>query len=464
MGKESSQEGKSKEKTKKAQAHKELPALLRYADFDYAAFLKRPNVRVLIVIFIVCLTLCFGYWLRGIFVPLLIGLMFAYILNPLVLALQKRKFSRAKAVATIFGGFFLSITLLLVLILPGIVGNILEFSKNAKDLPQHFDRFLENTAKQLNPHLPDGMKIDPAQANLQTLLAAQSSQGNQTQKNSSAAAADLESSQTSKDESEKETFETPAGDKSDANNNQEQSSGVSNFLSKQGGRLFSNFGDKTLSVFDFSVGLLGSVLSWLLFLVLVPLYTFYFMLELDQIWTKTKAYLPGRYRKRILEVLLEIHVMVSAFFRGRLMICVIVALLTTLLYLIFDVPFAIMLGLLGGFGVIIPFFSIIASWLPALAFMFLLGEHSWQSILWVSICFHVIQALEQYWLTPKILGKAVELHPLTLFVGVFVMAQLFGFFGALLAVPLTAIAKILGREFILPYFKALADEPPSAQS
>jgi predicted PurR-regulated permease PerM len=56
----------------------------------------------------------------------------------------------------------------------------------------------------------------------------------------------------------------------------------------------------------------------------------------------------------------------------------------------------------------------------------------------------------------------VELHPVTLLVGVFVMASLFGLFGALLAVPLTAIAKTLGREFVLPYFKSLAAEKPKA--
>ncbi|MEE9311726.1 MAG: AI-2E family transporter, partial [Planctomycetota bacterium] len=65
-------------------------------------------------------------------------------------------------------------------------------------------------------------------------------------------------------------------------------------------------------------------------------------------------------------------------------------------------------------------------------------------------------------LTPKLLGDAVELHPVTLLVGVFVMGSLFGLFGALLAVPLTAIAKTLGREFLLPYFKHLAAEKPKA--
>jgi predicted PurR-regulated permease PerM len=71
-----------------------------------------------------------------------------------------------------------------------------------------------------------------------------------------------------------------------------------------------------------------------------------------------------------------------------------------------------------------------------------------------------LQAIEQYVLTPKLLGNAVQLHPMTLLVGVFVMASLLGLFGALLAVPLTAIAKTLGREFLLPYFKSLADEKP----
>jgi predicted PurR-regulated permease PerM len=101
----------------------------------------------------------------------------------------------------------------------------------------------------------------------------------------------------------------------------------------------------------------------------------------------------------------------------------------------------------------------IAGWIPALILMAIAGD-SLAAIIGMSVCFHAIQAAEQYVLTPKLLGDAVELHPVTILVGVFAMASLFGIFGALLAVPLTAIAKTLGREFLLPYFKSLAAEKP----
>ena len=113
----------------------------------------------------------------------------------------------------------------------------------------------------------------------------------------------------------------------------------------------------------------------------------------------------------------------------------------------------------AGVGVLMPYASIIVSWIPAMILMGIGGD-SVGAIVGMSIAFHAIQAIEQYVLTPKLLGDAAELHPVTLLVGVFVMASLFGLFGALLAVPLTAIAKTMGREFLLPYFRSLAQEKP----
>jgi predicted PurR-regulated permease PerM len=151
--------------------------------------------------------------------------------------------------------------------------------------------------------------------------------------------------------------------------------------------------------------------------------------------------------------------MLKAFFRGRIVIVFIITVLCTITYIGFGVKYAVLLGLLGGLGVLVPYAAMVLSWIPALVLMVISGDGVF-AIVGVSVCFHGIMALEQFVLTPRLLGNAVELHPVTVLVGVFVMFSLFGLFGALLAVPLTAIAKTLGREFLLPYFKSLASVKP----
>jgi predicted PurR-regulated permease PerM len=205
-------------------------------------------------------------------------------------------------------------------------------------------------------------------------------------------------------------------------------------------------------------GLMG-LLTLLLWITLVPIYTWYFMVGFGQVVAKGREFLPGAHRPRIEKILKEIDAMLKAFFRGRIVIVFIIVVLTTIVYLAFGVQYAVLLGLLAGLGVLIPYAAMLVSWVPAMIIMGISGD-SLLTILLMSLFFHGIQAFEQYFLTPKLLGNAVQLHAITILVGVFVMGSLFGIFGALLAVPLTAIAKTLGREFLLPYFRTLSNEKP----
>ena len=391
------------------------PTLLKYADFNYGEFLKRRNVRFLVVILVVIGALLLGFWLRSIFVPLLAALMLAYILNPLVVWLQNKGLSRLKAVLAIFAGFFVLATGAVALTLPALVSNIGDIVSNYPTYLEKMETRAHEVVGWYNTQVPESAQIPEENVS-----------------NASSYVSEFVRTE----------FNTGGA-------------GIQKIVKSDSAQAVA------MSATDMAAHVFGTLLKWLLFATLVPLYTFYFMMGLDRIWGSTRDHLPGAHRDKFVSILTEIHVMVSAFFRGRLAICLIVAGLTTGVFLAFGVPFAVVLGLLGGFGVIIPFFSIIASLIPAVLLMLVGGEASTAAIVGVTVGFLVIQAIEQYWLTPKILGKAVELHPVTLLVGVFVMAELFGIFGALLAVPLTAIAKIVGRELILPYFKSLAAEKPA---
>lgn len=390
---------------------KHTPWLLQYADFDYGAFLRRRNVRRIVAVLIAFAGLMFCFWLGNIFIPLAVALLIAYVLNPVVVWLECHGKSRVRAVSMVFLVFFSLATAGLGLLVPLAIQNIGEFVELLNN-PERIDEPLRNLAAEWNAIAPTpSWEVDETQISVKTIL--ENSFGHRPD-----AAADPKA-----------------------------------------------VAEASASALGVAKEVFGTLLWFGLFLTLVPLYTFYFMLGLDRLWLGVKSYMPGTQRERWLRILNEIHVMVSAFFRGRLIVCMIVSILTVALFLVMGVPYGVFLGLLGGFGVIIPFFPLVASLIPSVLIMLAAGKFTGAEIGITAGLFLLIQGIEQFFLTPKILGKAVELHPVTLLVGVFVMASLFGVFGALLAVPLTAIAKILGREFILPYFQQLANErPPEPRS
>lgn len=463
-----------------------LPATLKKAlRADYSQVLRMRNTQWLIVIAAVIGALFLGYYLSAVFVPLLSALAIAYILDPLVQKLQKRGFSRVKSVLLIFIAFIVISAGVGTWFVASVVSDVQSLSAQMRGLwddvrknqsewvaswnemaPAETLKLDENgdTFEQAGTYIVDSLfptesqveapeaaqaRADMAAARADLLSAFQTSDkdGNLALTEGEIGADNIKAMDSSKDGkvSTDEWF-VHFGATATTGNSRTVSAGASGATEKVVGLV--------------GTGLLG-LLTLLMFVVLVPIYTWYFMVGWDKVVAKGREYLPGTHRPRIERILKEIDAMLKAFFRGRIVIVVIITVLTTIVYLAFGVQYAVLFGLMGGLGILIPYAAMLISWIPAMILMAINGDPLW-AIITMSLCFHAIQALEQFVLAPKLLGDAVELHPVTILVGVFVMASLFGLFGALLAVPLTAIAKTLGREFILPYFKSLAAEKPKS--
>ena len=206
------------------------------------------------------------------------------------------------------------------------------------------------------------------------------------------------------------------------------------------------------------------VFAYLSFVVLIPIYTFFFLYEWNDIKRTFALYLPGLYRDRIVDIVSKIDRAVSSFFRGRLIICIIKSLLTALGLWICGIRFAFFIGLIAGFLSFIPFLGIIIGAIPSVTFVIMDHHGSILIFIGVAIVFALVEALEGVVLTPWILGKETGLHPITLILSFMVFGKLLGLFGLLMAVPLTAIVKILGKEFLLPIIEEFAQERGSPES
>jgi len=156
-------------------------------------------------------------------------------------------------------------------------------------------------------------------------------------------------------------------------------------------------------------------------------------------------FLPKRLRARIHSVLKDIHGVFSGYISGQLLNALIMSILASILLSVTGVDFAIIIGILVGFFNIIPYFGAVLGFLIAVVAALISVEPI--KVLYTAIGIIVLQQIDVFYVTPKVVGKHVELSPFMVLLALSVGSTLFGVLGLLLAVPVCAIAKI----FILRY-------------
>jgi predicted PurR-regulated permease PerM len=208
----------------------------------------------------------------------------------------------------------------------------------------------------------------------------------------------------------------------------------------------------------------GSLLSFGTLLLLLPIYTYFLLFELERIHRFVARYLPRRDRDRLVRIGTQIGEVLANFFRGRLLVCLAKGTFLAIGLAIARVDFALLIGLGTGFLSLVPFVGSAIGFVMALLVAML--EHSLgYAVLGVGTVFLLAEGLENYLLIPKILGNSLGLHPVIVIFSLMAGAASMGMFGLLVALPLTATLVILGREFLLPVLADLADdESPSLRT
>ncbi|MGE5346243.1 MAG: AI-2E family transporter [Acidithiobacillales bacterium] len=150
---------------------------------------------------------------------------------------------------------------------------------------------------------------------------------------------------------------------------------------------------------------------------------------------------------------------------GELFVVLITACVTTAGLLVLRVPYAYVLGPLVGICVLVPYVGVIISTAPALAVAFLASSDGTLALK-VLVFYSCVQFIEGNVLTPFIVGSRVKLHPLAVLVAFLFWGILWGVPGAILAVPLTAAAKVVGERFdrFAPWAALLGDRTPDPET
>jgi predicted PurR-regulated permease PerM len=212
-----------------------------------------------------------------------------------------------------------------------------------------------------------------------------------------------------------------------------------------------------------ALGIAGKAISVAILVVLIPFYFFFFSLWFPKVVDFAKGLVPESGKNDTFALLEKMDAAVAGFVRGRIVIAFIMAIVLAIGWLIVGVPYAILLGIGVGILCSVPFLGLIGIPISiGLLFLDQLGVPEsermvwWGILLWPTLVFAIVQALDGWLLTPLIAGKATNLDPVTIFVAVLAGGSVLGAYGMLLAIPVAACIKILIQDRLLPKIHAWA--------
>lgn len=217
--------------------------------------------------------------------------------------------------------------------------------------------------------------------------------------------------------------------------------------------------DAAQGALGWTVAITSNVTYWVTALILFPVYLFFFLLNYDHILETVRAHLPEGPRDTIVRIAATIDRSMAEFFRGRAIICAIVGALTALGWQVFGVAYALPLGVLVGVLNLVPFLPFLGL-PPAVLFTYLQRTEAGQEWLWPIIfalaVFLLVQALENFVLSPYVMAQSSGLHPVTTVIVLLIGGKVAGILGMLLSIPLASTLKSLAAEFVMPEIRRLA--------
>jgi predicted PurR-regulated permease PerM len=227
--------------------------------------------------------------------------------------------------------------------------------------------------------------------------------------------------------------------------------GIGAFLSRYGDMVGSWSGKLLLGV-----GKSGGVLATaVISLFLIPILTFYMLRDWDSFISHLGALVPNSQRDTIFGLARETNDVLGAFLRGQLLVMLALAAIYSLGLTLVGLNFAIAIGVVAGLVSFVPYLGFVIG-IGLAGLTVVLEPNPLLNLAGVIATFIIAQVIEGSFLTPKLVGDRIGLHPVLVIFAVAAGGQLFGFFGILLALPAAAVLSVLIR---FAYHRYLKEHP-----
>ncbi|MFN8458575.1 MAG: AI-2E family transporter [Anaerolineae bacterium] len=242
-----------------------------------------------------------------------------------------------------------------------------------------------------------------------------------------------------------------------------QNAGSTPFTLPPAETLFNSFSSAATITFDVATSVAGTVFSGALGIIFTFFYAVYMSLDSHKIGPWFLGLMPEPHRPEVSRLLIRLRRMWRAYFRGQLNLMFIIAVLIWIGGTALGLPGAFALAIIAGVMEIIPGLGPFLAAVPAVLVALIQGStyldvsHITFALIIVGF-YWAVQQIENNFVVPRVLGGAVELHPLVVMVGVVIGASVGGILGALLAAPIIASA----REIIRYLYAKILDQEPFA--
>ncbi|HEY4551708.1 MAG TPA: AI-2E family transporter [Bacillaceae bacterium] len=181
------------------------------------------------------------------------------------------------------------------------------------------------------------------------------------------------------------------------------------------------------------------LMNYAFLLAVVPFISFYFLKDLEQVKKAAWYMTPKRWRDNAIEFLKAANVSLGGYIRGQLIVCTVIGSIAALSFWLLGLQYPVMLGAIIAFTNIIPYFGPVIGAVPVLAIALLSSVK--QAVIAVIIVFS-LQFLEGNILSPYIVGKSINMHPLFIIGALLAGGEAAGIVGMVVAVPILAVVKV----------------------
>ncbi|EEK78144.1 AI-2E family transporter [Bacillus cereus] len=201
-----------------------------------------------------------------------------------------------------------------------------------------------------------------------------------------------------------------------------------------------NFTKSISSVTGNVTGFLSTVTEVVLTFVMVPFILFYLLKDGEQLPNHFLKFISEQRQPAAKNILDDMHYAISSYIRGQIIVSLFIGIMLLIGYLIIGIKYAVLLAILAMIVNIVPYVGPVIAITPALIIAFI---DSPAMVLKVIIVMMIVQLAEGKFISPQVMGKKLDIHPITIIFIILTAGNLFGIMGIILAIPGYAILKVL---------------------
>jgi predicted PurR-regulated permease PerM len=222
--------------------------------------------------------------------------------------------------------------------------------------------------------------------------------------------------------------------------------------------------EKVPQFFSFISSSVSAIVGFIASLIAI-IYIFFILVDYELMAEGLFKMLPKDKRNIVHDIMLDLQKGMNGYFRGQAIIALCVGILFSIGFLIIGFPLAIPLGLFIGFLNLVPYLQVIG-FIPTIILALLkaydTGQSFWGIILSALIVFAVVQAIQDWVLTPRIMGKVTGLNAAVILLSLSIWGSLLGFVGLIVALPLTTLIVSYYKRYVLEETEETAEKSQKA--